>query len=54
MEENVSYTTDKSLIDKDNMHLTVTNCRPQFLNQAQTEIKREIETQLYRIFQKYA
>lgn len=54
MEEKVSYVIDKSEIHSQKMNLTVINRRPQYLHKLQSEVKQEIEVQLYRIFKKYA
>lgn len=53
LEEKTSYTIDKSIINKGNMHLTVTNRRPQFSNESPTAKRHQAETQLYQIFKKY-
>lgn len=53
MEDKVSYLIDKDEINKQKMHLTVTNRRPQYLQKPQEAAKREIERQLFKIFQKY-
>lgn len=53
MEEKVSYEIEKSEINRQKMHLTVTNRRPQFLRKSQKEVKQEIAVQLYQIFKKY-
>lgn len=53
MEDKVSYLIDKDEINEQKMRLTVTNRHPQYLQKPQEAAKREIERQLFRIFQKY-
>ena len=53
MKDKVSYMIDKDEINQQKMHLTVTNRRPQYLQKPQEAAKREIERQLFKIFQKY-
>lgn len=53
VEEKVSYEIEKSEINRQKMHLTVTNRRPQYLRKSQKEVKQEIAVQLYQIFKKY-
>lgn len=53
MEDKVSYMIDKDEINQQKMHLIVTNRRPQYLQKPQEAAKREIERQLFKIFQKY-
>lgn len=53
MNENVSYESEKTDINEEKMQVTVINKRPQYLKKSQREVRREIETQLFRIFEKY-
>ena len=53
MEDKVSYMIDKDEINQQKMHLTIINRRPQYLRKSQEAAKREIERQLFKIFQKY-
>ena len=53
MEDKVSYMIDKDEINQQKMHLIVINRRPQYLQKSQEVAKREIERQLFQIFQKY-
>lgn len=53
MEDKVTYMIDKDEINQQKMHLTITNRRPQYLQKSQEAAKREIERQLFKIFQKY-
>lgn len=40
-------------IQKDNMHLTVTNIYPAFQKESEQEARQEISARLYQIFRKY-
>jgi len=53
VEDKVTYMIDKDEINQQKMHLTITNRRPQYLRKSQEAAKREIERQLFKIFQKY-
>lgn len=53
MEDKVSYVVDKDEINQQKMHLIVINRRPQYIQKSQEVAKREIERQLFQIFQKY-
>ena len=53
MEDSVSYKIDKSEINRQKMHLTVINRRPQYLHKPQDTVKKDVEKQLFGIFKKY-
>ncbi len=53
VEDKVTYMIDKDEINQQKMHLTIINRRPQYLRKSQEVAKREIERQLFKIFQKY-
>ncbi len=53
MEDKISYMVDKDEISQQKMRLIVINRRPQYLQKSQEVAKREIERQLFQIFQKY-
>ena len=53
MEDKVTYMIDKDEINQQKMNLTITNRRPQYFRKSQEAAKREIERQLFKIFQKY-
>ncbi len=53
MEDKISYVIDKDEISQQKMRLIVINRRPQYLQKSQEVAKREIERQLFQIFQKY-
>ena len=53
VEDKVTYMIDKDEINQQKMNLTITNRRPQYLRKSQEAAKREIERQLFKIFQKY-
>lgn len=50
---NNSPTPDEQIC-KDKMRLTVTNIYPAFQKKSEQEVRQEISTRLYQIFQKYA
>lgn len=41
-------------VNKDKMHVTITNLYPQYRKQQKKEVKLKIAGQLYTIFHKYA
>ena len=53
VEDKVTYMIDKDEINQQKMNLTITNRRPHYLRKSQEAAKREIERQLFKIFQKY-
>ncbi len=53
MEDKISYVIEKDEISQQKMRLIVINRRPQYIKKSQEVAKREIERQLFQIFQKY-
>ena len=53
MEDKVTYMIDIEDINQQKMNLNITNRRPLYLRKSQEAAKREIERQLFKIFQKY-
>ena len=54
MSEALGYLSCSEEINKDKMHVTITNLYPQYRKQQKKEIKYKIAGQLYKIFKKYA
>lgn len=54
MSEVPGYLSCSDEINKDKMHVTITNLYPQYRKQLKKEVKYKITGQLYKIFHKYA